>query len=70
MYMLSEYPNIAKRLREEVMELVGAERPPNYQELYSLKYLRAFLNGKRIGVLILRIGTHVPLETLRLFPVL
>jgi len=45
MYMLAENPEIVKRLRDEVIATVGLERCPTYEDLRSMKYLRAFVNG-------------------------
>jgi len=43
--MLAENPDIVKRLRGEIIASVGLERSPTYDDLRSLKYLRAFVNG-------------------------
>jgi len=43
--MLGENPEIVKRLRNEIIATIGLERPPTYEDLRSLKYLRAFVNG-------------------------
>jgi len=43
--MLGENPDITKRLREEIIAQVGLERPPTYEDLRSMRYLRAFVNG-------------------------
>jgi len=45
MCMLAENPEIVKRLRDEVIVTVGLERCPTYEDLRSMKYLRAFVNG-------------------------
>jgi len=47
-YMLAEHPEIARRLREEIVTQVGLERQPTYPDLRSMKYLRAFVNGESI----------------------
>ncbi|KAJ7368901.1 cytochrome P450 [Mycena albidolilacea] len=44
-YMLAEHPEIAVRLRKEILDTVGSSRMITYDDLRSMKYLRAFLNG-------------------------
>jgi len=41
------HPAILARLREEVLSHVGASRRPTYDDIRDMKYLRAFINGKR-----------------------
>ncbi|KAL1747400.1 cytochrome P450 [Schizophyllum fasciatum] len=43
-YKLTTHPEIAQRLREEVLEFVGPTRRPTYEDVRDMKYLRAFLN--------------------------
>ena len=43
--MLSEHPDIEKRLRQEIDEKVGRTGRPTYDQMRELKYMRAFLNG-------------------------
>ncbi|THG93090.1 hypothetical protein EW026_g8044 [Hermanssonia centrifuga] len=43
-YFLSQYPNVLRRLREEILETVGQSRRPTYDDIRNLKYLRAVLN--------------------------
>jgi len=43
-YMLAMHPKVMKRLREEVFEHVGTTRLPTYDDVRSMKYLRAVLN--------------------------
>ncbi|KAL1718161.1 cytochrome P450, partial [Schizophyllum commune] len=43
-YKLAEYPEIAEKLRAEIMEKVGPTRSPTYDDIKDMKYLRAFLN--------------------------
>jgi hypothetical protein len=43
-YVLSQNPEIAKKLREEIISKVGKARP-TYDDIRDMKYLRAFLNG-------------------------
>ena len=44
-YMLSEHPDIEKRLRQEIYEKVGRTGRPSYDQMREMKYMRAFLNG-------------------------
>ena len=44
-YMLSEHPDIEKRLRREIYEKVGRTGSPTYDQMRELKHMRAFLNG-------------------------
>ncbi|KAF7373934.1 hypothetical protein MSAN_00605800 [Mycena sanguinolenta] len=43
-YMLAEHPDIADRLRKEILDVVGSSRMPTYDDLRIMKYLRAFIN--------------------------
>ncbi|KAF7318193.1 hypothetical protein HMN09_00327600 [Mycena chlorophos] len=43
-YFLSVYPAVFTRLRSEIIEQVGIERTPTYEDIRELKYLRAVLN--------------------------
>lgn len=45
-YMLSEHPEIARRLRTEVLETVGKDRIPSYADIRKMTFLRAFINGE------------------------
>lgn len=45
MYLLSTHPHVMTRLREEVMTQVGPTDRPTYDQIRSMKYLRAVLNG-------------------------
>ncbi|KAK0200214.1 cytochrome P450 [Desarmillaria ectypa] len=42
-YMMCEHPEMATRLRSEILEKVGT-RAPTYEDIRDMKYLRAFLN--------------------------
>jgi cytochrome P450 len=44
-YILAMYPNIRDRLREEVLNDVGPNREPTFDDIRNMKYLRAFVNG-------------------------
>ncbi|KAF9266611.1 cytochrome P450 [Marasmius fiardii PR-910] len=43
-YMLSEHPQVLRRLREEILATIGPERRPTYDNFRGMKYLRAVLN--------------------------
>ena len=43
--MLSEHPDIEKRLRQEIYEKVGRTGRPTYDQMREMKYMRAFVNG-------------------------
>jgi cytochrome P450 len=39
-YELARHPHVVKKLREEIIEHVGLERPPTYSDLKNMKYLQ------------------------------
>jgi cytochrome P450 len=39
-YELARHPRVVKKLREEIIEHVGLERPPTYSDLKNMKYLQ------------------------------
>ncbi|KAJ7841875.1 cytochrome P450 monooxygenase pc-1 [Mycena olivaceomarginata] len=43
-YFLSMYPAVFTRLRAEIVERVGCERRPTYDDIRDMKYLRAVIN--------------------------
>ncbi|KAL1747391.1 cytochrome P450 [Schizophyllum fasciatum] len=43
-YKLAEHPDIAAKLRAEIMDKVGPTHRPTYEDIRDMKYLRAFLN--------------------------
>ncbi|KAJ7580158.1 cytochrome P450 [Mycena floridula] len=43
-YMLAEHPEMAKRLRQEILAQMGPTRQPTFDDIKAMKYLRAFLN--------------------------
>ena len=45
-YMLAEHPKILQRLREEILQKVGPQRRPTYDDFKEMKFLRAVINGK------------------------
>ena len=42
---MAEHPDIAIRLRQEVLDTVGPTDRPNYEHIKEMKYMRAFING-------------------------
>ena len=42
--MLAENPHILKRLRQEILEIVGETRRPTFDDMKDMKYLRAVIN--------------------------
>ncbi|KAF9475904.1 cytochrome P450 [Pholiota conissans] len=56
-YMLTQHPNVVKRLRDEIFEKVGPTGSPTYEQMREMKYMRAFLNE------ILRLYPPVPANT-------
>lgn len=53
-YVLARQPETLKRLRAEVLDTVGKDANPTYDDVREMKYLRAFLNE------ILRLFPPVP----------
>ncbi|KAH9858786.1 cytochrome P450 [Lenzites betulinus] len=43
-YRLAEHPDVLKRLREEILSVVGPTRRPTYDDVRNMKYLRAVIN--------------------------
>nr|BED42920.1 cytochrome P450 monooxygenase [Trametes versicolor] len=43
-YRLAEHPDILKRLREEILDVVGPTRRPSYDDVRNMKFLRAVIN--------------------------
>ncbi|KII89790.1 hypothetical protein PLICRDRAFT_565689 [Plicaturopsis crispa FD-325 SS-3] len=43
-YLLAEHPEFLARLRAEILEHVGPDRRPSYEDLRQMKLLRAFIN--------------------------
>jgi cytochrome P450 len=68
--MLSEHPDIEKRLRQEIYDIVGRKGRPTYDQMRVMRYMRAFLNGMYFQF---RIDQDLSLtifmaEVLRLYP--
>ena len=45
-YLLCLYPDVFKRLRAEVLEKIGPSQMPSFDDIRTMKYLRAVINGK------------------------
>ncbi|TFK72860.1 cytochrome P450 monooxygenase pc-2 [Pluteus cervinus] len=43
-YMLSEHPQFLAKLRQEVLDTVGPNRTPTYDDVKDMKFLRAVIN--------------------------
>jgi cytochrome P450 len=41
-YELARHPRVVKKLRDEIIEHVGLERPPTYSDLKNMKYLQVY----------------------------
>ncbi|KAF9457419.1 cytochrome P450 [Collybia nuda] len=44
LYMLAEHPSVLKKVREEIIEHLGLERSPTFDDMRKMKYLRAVIN--------------------------
>ena len=68
--MLSEHPDIEKRLRQEIFDKVGRTGRPRYDQMREMKYMRAFLNGMYPQSYIDQnmLSTIFMTEVLRLYP--
>ncbi|KAJ7725998.1 cytochrome P450 monooxygenase pc-3 [Mycena metata] len=55
-YMLAEHPEMATRLRNEILEKIGPSRRPTHEDMKTMPYLRAFINET------LRLYPPVPLD--------
>jgi len=60
--MLSEHPDILRRLRQEILEKVGPQRRPTYDNFRDMKYLRAVINGALVSSI--RINILMPVSIL------
>ena len=66
--MLAEHPEVLRRLRQEILEKIGPQRRPTYDDFKDMKFLKAVINGALCygrSCRLLTFGT----ETLRLYPV-
>ena len=46
--MLAEHPEVLRRLRQEILEKVGSQRRPTYDDFRDMKFLKAVINGALI----------------------
>ncbi len=44
-YLLCLYSNVFKKLRAEIMEKIGPKGTPTFEDIRTMKYLRAVING-------------------------
>ena len=44
-WMLSQHPDVLRKLRKEILTVVGTSRTPTLEDLREMKYLRAVING-------------------------
>lgn len=44
-YLLCLYPDVFQKLRAEVVEKIGPTQMPNFEDIRTMKYLRAVING-------------------------
>nr|BED42917.1 cytochrome P450 monooxygenase [Trametes versicolor] len=56
-YALAEHPEVLKRLRAEVLSVVGPSQRPTYDNVREMKYMRAFTNE------VLRLWPPVPVNS-------
>jgi len=69
--MLADNPHVLRRLRQEILSVLGSEQAPTFEHVREMKYLRAVINGE-----VARFLMHGPMtdrrflavETLRLYP--
>jgi cytochrome P450 len=68
--MLTQHPDIERRLREEIFEKIGPIGNPTYEHMREMKFMRAFLNGV-VFSLSISFKPHIngfSSEVLRLYP--
>lgn len=44
--MLADNPHVLRRLREEILSVLGPEQTPTFEHVKEMKYLRAVINGE------------------------
>ena len=44
--MLADNPHVLRRLREEILSVLGSEQAPTFEHVREMKYLRAVINGE------------------------
>jgi hypothetical protein len=59
-YCLSQHPDIAEKLRKEIIDKVGLIKSPTYEDIKDMKYTRAILNGKPISDGLYIVGSNIP----------
>lgn len=69
--MLADNPHVLRRLREEILSVLGTDQTPTFEHVREMKYLRAVINGETSRLL--PCGSTFDdvsgvLETLRLYP--
>lgn len=45
LYMLSQKPQVLRKLRQEILDRVGLSVRPTHEDMRDMKYLRATING-------------------------
>ena len=58
--MLSQHPDVLRRLREEILSVVGDSRSPTLEQLREMKYMRAVINGTSFRVCLAKTLTRGP----------
>ncbi|KAJ7165579.1 cytochrome P450 [Mycena crocata] len=56
-YMLAEHPEMAQRLRDEILSKIGTSKRPTHEDMKTMPYLRAFINET------LRLYPPVPIDS-------
>lgn len=44
--MLADNPHVLRRLREEIISVLGTDQTPTFEHVREMKYLRAVINGE------------------------
>ena len=58
-YAFAEHPDVLKRLREEVLRVVGPSKRPTYDDIKEMRYLRAVINGLHLARFTQTFYSHV-----------
>jgi hypothetical protein len=48
--MLADNPHVLRRLREEVLSVLGPKQIPTFEHVREMKYLRAVINGEASAI--------------------